>query len=145
MTSVCECGHSDKMHNGNGAMDCVSFKCGCLVFRPKHVEASVAPAGASPVQGDAAYLALLDELRILHLKKAADYGTGTDPLANLRSTAELGIPPWVGCMVRLRDKFTRVCSFIQNDKLENESIEDNLKDMAAYCLLGLRLWKEQHQ
>lgn len=95
--------------------------------------------------GDARYLALLDELRALHLRKAADYGTDADPLANLRASAELGIPPWVGCMLRLRDKWSRVQAFVKKGKLTNEPIDDNLADMAAYCLLALRLYREDKE
>lgn len=92
--------------------------------------------------GDPVYLGLLDELRELHLKKAADYGDGADPLANLRQSETLGIKPWVGCMLRCNDKMQRVRSLIRNGSLANESIEDNLKDMAAYCLLALKFVKE---
>jgi hypothetical protein len=35
--------------------------------------------------GNPQYLALLDEMKALHIRKAADYGRGTDPLANVRS------------------------------------------------------------
>ena len=93
--------------------------------------------------GDAKYLELLDKLRQLHLDKAADYGTAADPLDNLRASVELGIEPWVGCMLRLRDKWQRVKSLLVNKSLKNESIEDNLMDMAAYALLALRLKSEE--
>ena len=92
--------------------------------------------------GDPRYLALLDELRALHLKKSADYGRGEDPLANLRASEKFGIPAWVGAMVRGNDKMQRIQSFILNGKLENEGIEDSLLDLAAYALLALVLYRE---
>lgn len=110
----------------------------------KQVGAEVALSATvvDPALGDPAYLGLLDELRQLHLDKAADYGDGADPLANLRASTVLGIEPWVGCMLRCSDKMRRVQSLIRNGSLKNESIEDNLKDMAAYCLLALKFVKE---
>lgn len=93
--------------------------------------------------GDPKYLELLDAMRDLHIKKASDYGDGVEPLANLHESVHLGIPPWVGCMLRCSDKMQRVRSMIRNGSLVNESIEDNLKDMAAYCLLALRLYREK--
>lgn len=93
-------------------------------------------------QGHLGYLSLLDEMRSLHVKKAADYGVGSDPLANCRASTELGVPAWIGTMVRAMDKVTRIKSFIANGKLENESVEDSLKDLAAYALIALVLFRE---
>lgn len=94
--------------------------------------------------GDPRFLALLDEMRAMHLAKSADYGRrGVDPLANLRASQEFGIPSWVGAMLRANDKVTRIKSFILNGELKNESVEDSLKDLAAYALLALVLFREQ--
>lgn len=93
--------------------------------------------------GDPQYLTILDELRELHLKKAADYGSDEDPLANLRGSADVGIEPWLGAYLRLKDKTRRMDRFCVKRKLENEGVEDTLKDMAAYALLTLRLYREQ--
>lgn len=95
--------------------------------------------------GDPQYLALLDELRQMHLNKAADYGSGEEPLANLKQSTNLGIAPWIGCILRLSDKLFRIHSLIRNGKLVNESIDDNLKDMASYALLALRLLREKSE
>jgi hypothetical protein len=92
--------------------------------------------------GDDQYLALLDDLRELHLLKSADYGDGEDPIANLRASINLGIEPWIGCMIRVSDKMARVNSLVRNGQLANESIDDNRLDMASYCLLALRLLRE---
>ncbi len=92
--------------------------------------------------GHPEYLKLLDEMRALHVKKAADYGAGKDPLANCRASTELGVPAWIGTMIRAMDKVTRIKSFIANGKLENESVEDSLKDLAAYSLIALVLFRE---
>ncbi len=68
------------------------------------------------VTGDEKYLAILDELRELHLKKSADYGSDEDALANLR--------------------------FCVKGTLACEGVEDTLLDMAAYACLVLRLYRE---
>lgn len=93
--------------------------------------------------GHPEYLKILDEMRELHCRKAADYGRGVDPLANVRAGADFGIPAWVGVMIRANDKMHRIKSFLQNGSLKNESVEDSLKDLAAYALIALVLYREQ--
>lgn len=94
------------------------------------------------VYGHPEYLKLLDEMRELHIIKAADYGRGADPLANCRASIEFGVPAWVGTMIRAGDKMHRIKSFIANGELKNESVEDSLKDLAAYALISLVFYRE---
>ena len=82
--------------------------------------------------GHPEYLKLLDEMRELHCKKAADYGRGQDCFANVRASADFGIPAYKGVLIRMNDKMHRIKSFCLNGKLENESFEDSLKDLAAW-------------
>ena len=93
--------------------------------------------------GHPEYLKLLDEMRELHVRKAADYGRGHDPLANCRGSTEFGVPAWVGTMIRAMDKVHRIKSFVANGSLKNESVEDSLKDLAAYALIALVLYREE--
>ena len=89
---------------------------------------------------------LCDSLKEMHRKKSRDYGcpTGEDPLANIRNGARfVGIPSWKGAMVRLSDKVTRLASYNATGRLENESLEDNLFDLASYSLLALLLHREE--
>ena len=95
--------------------------------------------------GDTQYLAILDELRELHCRKAHDYGSDADPLANVRASAELGVAPWHGALLRAADKWFRLKRFVERGTLANEGVEDTLKDMAAYLLIALRLYREQSQ
>ena len=104
------------------------------------------------VMGDAvhptsqAFFDLCDALKEMHRRKSSDYGcpSGTDPLANIRNGAKfVGIPSWKGAMVRLSDKVTRLATFNATGKLENESLEDNLFDLASYSLLALLLHREE--
>lgn len=97
----------------------------------------------SQTAGHPGYLRILDQMRELHVKKAADYGRGADPLANCRASAEFGVPAWVGVMIRANDKVHRIKSFIANGSLKNESVEDSLMDLAAYALIALTLYREE--
>jgi hypothetical protein len=95
-----------------------------------------------------AFFDLCDAMKEMHRRKSSDYGcpSGTDPLANIRNGAKfVGIEPWRAAMVRLSDKVTRLASYNATGRLENESLEDNLFDLAAYSLLALLLHREEHQ
>jgi len=94
-----------------------------------------------------AFYDLCDAMKEMHRRKSSDYGcpSGTDPLANIRNGAKfVGIPSWKGAMVRLSDKVTRLAAYNATGRLENESLEDNLFDLAAYSLLALLLHREEH-
>jgi hypothetical protein len=93
-------------------------------------------------QGDQQYLAILDELRELHVRKAMDYGSDEDPLANLRGSDDIGIAPWMGVWLRTLDKVRRMNRYCRKGQLANEGVEDTLLDMAAYACLALRLFRE---
>lgn len=87
---------------------------------------------------------ILEELGNLHDMKQADYGRGDDPFANVRASAEWGVSPWVGAMVRATDKVRRLQSLIANGKLMNESAEDSLRDLAVYAVIALVLYEQEH-
>lgn len=93
-----------------------------------------------------AFFDLCDQLKEMHSRKSRDYGcpSGEDPLANIRNGAAfVGIPSWKGAMVRLSDKVTRLAAYNATGRLENESLEDNLFDLASYSLLALLLHREE--
>lgn len=87
--------------------------------------------------------AILAELGELHDAKQLDYGRGDDPFANVRASEDWGVPSWVGAMVRASDKVRRLQSLIANGKLENESAEDSLRDLAVYSVIALVLFEER--
>lgn len=121
------------LHDAGG--DGWAGKCqACIIDRGEHI--------CGLQNGDPRFLALLDEMAELHRKKAADYGRGDDIFANVRASEELGIPAWKGVMVRMMDKVHRIKSYCHNGKLENEGVEDTLKDLAAYSLIALVLLRE---
>lgn len=88
---------------------------------------------------------IVEEMRALHAKKAADYGLGADVLANCRGSVDFGIPAWIGVVMRMNDKMTRLKSFAQKGSLQNESVEDSLIDTSCYAILALILYREQSQ
>lgn len=92
-----------------------------------------------------AFMETLEEIRSMHLSKSQDYGSATDPLANIRNGADfVGIEPWRAAMVRLSDKVTRLATFNRTGSLNHEAVEDSLLDLASYALLCLVLRREQH-
>ena len=93
--------------------------------------------------GSLPFLELLEELRQLHLSKSQDYGSQSDPLANIRQGAEfVGIEPWRGCLVRVADKVQRLKTFCRTGRLVHEGVRDTLLDLAAYSLLTAVLLDE---
>jgi hypothetical protein len=93
--------------------------------------------------GSLPFLDLLEELRTLHLSKSQDYGSESDPLANIRQGAEfVGIEAWRGCMVRVADKVQRLKTYCRTGRLVHEGVRDTLLDLAAYSLLAIVLFDE---
>lgn len=92
--------------------------------------------------GHAGFLKILDELRELHIKKSADYGTDEDRFANINAAKEVGIDPVLGCWLRAKDKVKRLDQFFRAGSLVNESAEDSFMDLAAYCLIAVSLGRE---
>ena len=86
---------------------------------------------------DNRFINLILDLLELHEKKTKDYGSIANPEANIYASSEFGIPPEVGIMLRMNDKFKRLKQFAKEKKLENESVEDSLMDLANYALLAL--------
>lgn len=94
--------------------------------------------------GDPRFLAELDAEEELHAKKQADYGTDGDPFANLRASAEFGVPPWVGAVIRMNDKVSRIKSFLKNGRLRNEPIIDSFRDISIYAKIAKVLYCEEN-
>ena len=85
---------------------------------------------------------LLKETGDLHDKKQRDYGTDSNPFANVCSSEEWGVSAWVGAMMRASDKLRRLQALIRNGDLANESAEDSLRDIAVYALIACVLMEE---
>lgn len=106
----------------------------------------VLPAGPTvrgvPSAGHPGYLQLLRDMEELHCRKAADYGTEADPLANIRASSDVGIEPWRAAYMRAKDKVKRIDAYCRKGKLANEGVEDSMLDLAAYALITLLLHRE---
>mgnify|MGYP001563265963 FL=1 len=86
---------------------------------------------------------LLQEMGELHDRKQLDYGSDTDPFANVRSSSEWGLPAWVGAMVRATDKLRRLQSFARKGSLANESAIDSMMDLAVYSIIARILYESE--
>lgn len=96
--------------------------------------------------GSREFLAVLDELRTLHLRKTMDYGVDEDALSNIRSSADVvNMPAWAGCILRISDKMHRLKAFFRRGRCEFDGVEDTLKDIACYAAIALVLHREQGQ
>lgn len=116
----------------------------------KDVVAAAEPArldqAAKLRPGSAEFLAVLDELRQLHLRKTLDYGVDEDALSNIRTSADyVNMPAWTGCVIRMADKMHRLRAFFRRGKTEFDGIEDTLADIAAYSCIALVLYRESQR
>ena len=95
--------------------------------------------------GDPRLHTLLAEIGELHDRKQQDYGTDSDPFANVRASELWGIPAWVGAMIRLNDKVKRLQTLALRGNLANESPKDSFMDIAVYALIASILYEEANQ
>ena len=88
---------------------------------------------------------IIDVIKNLHDQKRHDYGANEDIFANFRLSELSGIPAWQGSVVRMGDKYSRICSFIKNGdfKFKEENIKDTLLDMAIYSLITIVLYEQE--
>jgi dsDNA-specific endonuclease/ATPase MutS2 len=85
---------------------------------------------------------VLSEVLALHTRKSKDYGSDEDPLANIKASAEFGVEPWIGALVRLNDKIYRLKRHASGHALANETAEDSLIDICVYAPIALVLFRE---
>lgn len=79
---------------------------------------------------------LFDECFSLLEKKNKDY-SGHDALANFFKSEDLGIcEAEKAILVRLSDKFSRICNLVSNEPyVKEEQIDDTIKDMINYLVI----------
>lgn len=97
------------------------------------------------MEGDTTYLALLEKMKALHIAKNAGYsGDSPDRWANFRMAESFGVSAFLGCLIRMSDKFIRIRNLVKNPKNERvgESIKDTLMDLAGYALIAICLLQE---
>lgn len=119
--------------------------------RELHSEQEAKPLGLGVVNaqpdnlrpGSREFLAILDELRELHLKKTLDYGVDEDALSNIRSSAEIvNMQAWAGCVLRMMDKMHRLKAYFRRGRVEFDGLSDTLKDIACYAVIAEVLRRE---
>ena len=83
-------------------------------------------------------------MKTLHMSKTAGYGTEQDAWANFRTSQDWGVPAYIGCLVRMGDKYTRLTNLIKNPQNDQvgESITDTAQDLASYALIFICLYNE---
>lgn len=83
-----------------------------------------------------AFKEIAEEITALYELKDRAYGN------SFGSTYEkLGL---ISAVTRISDKYNRLCNLAVNKDIDNlgESIEDTLKDMAAYCIMTIIAMKD---
>ena len=88
---------------------------------------------------------LLDKMKKIHSCKNHDYAGENEPFRNFRICETMGISSWKGCLIRISDKFSRLCSFAKKEeyKVKDESVEDTLMDLSIYALICIILYRER--
>jgi len=95
--------------------------------------------------GHPRFYEILQNMADLHSRKNHDYSGTEDPLKNLHAVEKIGITPFMGVLVRLQDKWSRIEQFANSGKVlvKDESVIDTLLDNAVYSLLGIILLEEE--
>lgn len=84
---------------------------------------------------------LLKEMWGIRQAKREDYNVKADDnflqIENFKMAELFGVPSYVGILIRISDKFTRLASFVRKgfNAVKDESVEDTLLDLANYSLL----------
>ena len=97
--------------------------------------------------GHPRFYEMLKQMYELHSRKNHDYTGTSDPLKNLRACERLKVKPFMGVMIRLQDKWSRLEEFVKSGQLmvKNESVIDTLMDNAVYSILAIILYEEQQK
>lgn len=93
--------------------------------------------------GHPSFYTFVQQMCEIHSSKNVDYGGG-NPLGNFLECAEIDVPPVIGIMVRLGDKWSRIKSLLKQGgvgQVKDESIIDTLMDMANYAILMAVMYK----
>ena len=82
---------------------------------------------------EATFTKCLDTLK----KKNNDYSKGKDALRNFKMVEVFQLTdPSTGILVRLCDKFARVCNLIHSEaQVKDEAVTDTIDDIICYCTL----------
>lgn len=94
-------------------------------------------------RGHPRFYELLENLADLHDRKNANYAEDNNPLSNFEECEKFGVPAYVGTMVRMSDKWSRLTQLMKGKKDEvGESVKDTLLDLAVYSLLEIIIYEK---
>ena len=85
---------------------------------------------------------VLKMMSLIHELKNSDYATEQNPFSNLDMSEDCGVPNWIGTVVRLGDKYSRIqtgCRKYMKGKdmtIKTEGIGDTLIDNAVYSIIA---------
>jgi len=86
---------------------------------------------------------IVKEMVELHDRKNHDYA-GSEYLSNfLMCEKYIGVPAWIGCIIRLSDKMARIMNIARTDEISvsDETITDTLTDLAVYAIITRILYE----
>jgi len=85
-----------------------------------------------------------EEINTLVDSKNKDYTAGVSPFANFEKGEEWGVDRLTSLFIRMEDKVQRLKSFCKHGTLavKGEGVDDALKDIIGYCLIGLAMLDE---
>lgn len=106
-------------------------------------DAAGIPYPSEPRPESAAFYQVLTDAKNMHDRKQKDYGSDTDPFANVRSAEDWGLPGSMGACIRIADKVARLKAFYRKGELANESVEDAFMDLLVYAGIGLVLLRQE--
>ena len=94
---------------------------------------------------------LLDEMKSIAEKKGSDYSGKEDVYRNFHACEDFGIPAWIGVLIRITDKHSRLKELTmkatkgESPEVKDETIKDTMIDLANYCLICRVLFEEWEQ
>jgi hypothetical protein len=92
-------------------------------------------------QGHPEFIALVEDLRALHLLKSGGYGTGADPFGNFTAVASLtGQPRYLYAVHRSIEKLTRVLSLHAQGRVGE--LEEEFMDVAGLMVCASAMLRE---
>jgi len=93
------------------------------------------------VSGHPGYMALLTEIRDLHIEKSGGYGNGDDSFANFTAVADIsGEPRYLYPVLRTIEKLTRVMSLHAQGRVAE--LDEEFKDGASLLLCAAAMLRE---
>lgn len=86
----------------------------------------------------------MDDLHLILKERGQQYGNDYDDKANLREAHRLGVDPLLGVLVRMGDKWARICNLVNgNEPYDPAQLRDQVLDIAGYGVKAMELMDER--